>query len=40
MVVQIAGHGELAAVERGVANPAHPVLGLDDHGDEVATRGR
>ena len=38
VIGQVAGDGELAAVERRVAEPVQAILGLDFHGDEVAPR--
>ncbi len=38
MVLEVARHGELAAVQRGVAEAHHAVVGRDAQGDEVAGR--
>ena len=36
VIPQVGGDGELAAIQGRVAEPDHPVLGLDDQGDVVA----
>src|SRR5690606_11679219 len=38
VVLQVGGHGQLAAVEGGVAQPVHARGGGDLQGDEVAPR--
>ena len=40
VVVEVADHGQLPAVQRRVADAAHAVVGLDHDGDEVAPGAR
>ena len=40
VIVEIRGHGELAAVERGIAEPVHAGARLDLQRDEIAPGAR